>query len=116
MHLFTCSGFKLIFTPSSLNTSALPDFPDIALFPCFAIFIPAPDITYAHAVEILNQFRPLPPVQHVSSKLWLRSIFNDTDLIALAIPAISKAVSPLIFSAVIKDPNWAGVTLSLIHI
>ena len=104
----------MIFTPRDSKASALPDDPEIALFPCFATFIPAPATTNATAVEILNVFSPSPPVPHVSRRGSSRSIFKDLSLIAVAKPAISVGVSPFIFIAIIKAPNWAGVTSPLI--
>ena len=56
------SGIAETFTPSAVNRSALPDLLLAARFPCFATGKPAPAITNAAAVEMLNVFARLDPV------------------------------------------------------
>ena len=102
---FEIKGDKVIFTPNSSNTSALPEDPDIALFPCFATLTPAPATTKATAVEILNVFNPSPPVPQVSNKGSSSSTLRDFSLIEVAIPAISVDVSPFIFKPITNEPN-----------
>ena len=54
MHCSTCFGSKLIFIPKAVRTSAEPELLDTPLFPCFATGMPAPAVTKAAVVEILN--------------------------------------------------------------
>ena len=50
----TWSGDRLMFTPNSDSTSALPDLDETDRLPCFATVNPAPATTKAVVVEILN--------------------------------------------------------------
>jgi len=54
-------------TPIASRTSALPHNDDAERLPCLATFTPQPATTNAATVEILNVFRPSPPVPQVSS-------------------------------------------------
>jgi hypothetical protein len=66
--LATCSGVRLMFTPSASSTSALPDFDDTLRLPCLAIFAPAAAATNIDAVEMLKVCEPSPPVPTMSTK------------------------------------------------
>ena len=61
-------GIAETFTPNAVSRSALPDLLLAARLPCFATGSPAPAITNAAAVEILNVFARLDPVPAVSMK------------------------------------------------
>src|ERR1043165_10209178 len=61
-------GIADTFTPKAVSRSALPDLLLAARFPCFATGNPAPAITNAAAVEMLNVFARLDPVPAVSIK------------------------------------------------
>src|ERR1044072_8012475 len=62
------SGIAETLTPSAVSKSALPDLLLAARLPCFATGNPAPAITKAAAVEILNVLARLDPVPAVSIK------------------------------------------------
>ena len=75
---FTSSGPNSMFTPSFSNTSALPQLLDEARPPCLATGKPAPAITNAVAVDILNVPFPSPPVPQVSIVEEESSTFTES--------------------------------------
>ena len=109
MHRSTPSGVSSTCTPSSSNTSALPQVPDAALLPCFATFRPAPAATNAAAVEILKVLRPSPPVPTESTSMPSTFTRSENSRMTVAIPAISSVLSPFSRRAVRNEPNWAWV-------
>ena len=110
IHRPTCSAVISIFTPSAINTLALPLARVTPRLPCFATGAPAPATTKADAVEILNESKRVPPVLHVSTtKACLVVTGVAFDRMTLAAPVISSNVSPFIRSAVMKPAIWASV-------
>jgi hypothetical protein len=94
MQRATCSGVRLIFTPSASSTSALPLLLDTARPPCFATFTPAAAATNAAAVEILKVCKPSPPVPQVSIRSWSPAgTLVENSRITCAAAAISPMVS-----------------------
>src|SRR5213082_1634107 len=62
-----CSGGRLIGTPSSSRTSALPQLDVTRRLPCFTTTPPPAATTKATVVEILNESTPSPPVPQTST-------------------------------------------------
>ena len=100
-----------IFMPIASKTSALPQLEDIALFPCLATLIPNELTTNPTAVDILNLFKPEPPVPQVSIICWVLSFKSKNaspktfsllalSLITMAAAKISSSTSPFIFNDV----------------
>ena len=67
MQRTTPAGPRSIATPSSSSRSAEPQADDAARLPCFATRTPAPAITIAATVEMLNVCDRSPPVPQVST-------------------------------------------------
>ena len=101
-------------TPRASRTSAEPVEPDMARLPCLATATPAPATTKAAVVEMLKLPEPSPPVPQVSTTSPSTDTWRDFSRITRAIPVISSTVSPLIRSAVKKDPTWADVASPVI--
>ena len=78
-------------------------------FPCLATFTPAPATTNEAAVEILNVPRASPPVPHISMAGETSGTGTIFSLIALAKPAISSTVSPLVRNAIRNPAIWASL-------
>ena len=114
-HSLATSGDIVKFTPSASSKSAEPDILETLLLPCFAIFKPHAAAKIAAVVEILMVFAPSPPVPTQSATLVVWS-GNTVALarIAMAAPAISAGVSPLIFKAVRIAAKRSGATKPLI--
>ena len=108
-HVLTPAGLRSILTPSASRTSALPVEPDIARLPCLATRTPAPAMTKAAVVEMLNVLEASPPVPAVSTSGPSTSTCSDESRMTWAMPAISSGVSPFIRRAVTRAPIWAGV-------
>src|SRR6056300_1737562 len=89
-------------TPNLSKTSALPEDEDTDLPPCLAIFTPAPAATNEAHVEMLNVFRPSPPVPQVSTTSL--SVLTEVkfSLSTCAAAEISSTVSPFMANAVIN--------------
>jgi hypothetical protein len=102
------SGVIAMRTPSASSTSALPVWLESERLPCLATRAPAPAITSAAAVEILNVPEASPPVPQVSITLGPASTTIMRSRMARAKPASSPAVSPFILSAT-RNP---AITLS----
>ena len=101
-------------TPSASSTSALPQSDEAARLPCLATRAPQAVATIAASVEMLKVPSASPPVPQVSSRSF-PSTSSGVALArsALASPAISSAVSPLIRSAITKPAIWEGVASPL---
>ena len=103
MQRLTCSGARSMATPSASSTSALPHLLVAERLPCLATVTPAPAATSAAAVEMLKVPARSPPVPQVSRMTSAStSTFSASSLMALAMPTISAAVSPLTRSALRK--------------
>src|SRR5215510_8055405 len=104
------SGIAETLTPSAVSRSALPDLLLAARLPCFATGKPAPAITKAAAVEILNVFARLDPVPAVSTK---QSCFEITRIARerspSTIPVNSSTVSPFAANATSAPEICASV-------
>src|SRR5579859_7927589 len=96
-------------TPSSLSTSAVPDFEDSARLPCLATFRPPPAATKPTAVETFRVCWPSPPVPQTSMVGNLGSMWTAARRMARAQATISPRVSPRIRIAVSAAPTWLGV-------
>src|SRR5215212_3353567 len=109
----TAEGDNSIATPRPSKRSADPHFEVTERFPCLATRTPAPAMTNAAVVEMLNVPEPSPPVPQVSTtnpSPGPTSTCSAWRRMADANPAISSIVSPRIRSAVRNAPIWAGVT------
>ena len=96
------SGPGRIRTASASSKSALPQWLEIDRLPCLATRTPAPAVTNAAIVEMLNVHAPSPPVPQVSSSgspLSATSTRCDFSRMARAKPVSSAAVSPFIRNA-----------------
>src|SRR5687768_4090159 len=84
------NGIDGTVTPTALSMSALPDLLLAARLACFATGNPAPAITNAVAVEMLNVFARLDPVPAVSMKHECRALTRTAQARSpLAIPVSS---------------------------
>ena len=66
MFFSTSFGFKFISIFNASSTSADPQFDETALLPCLATLTPILESVIAAAVDIFKEFKPSPPVPHVS--------------------------------------------------
>ncbi len=101
----TRSGEAARSTPSASIRSALPQRLETERLPCLATVTPQPATTKAVTVEMLKVPAPSPPVPQVSTTrpppAWMRAALRR---MALAAPASSSNVSPLVASAAMKAP------------
>ncbi|MFN7916955.1 MAG: hypothetical protein U0Q55_16550 [Vicinamibacterales bacterium] len=108
-HRSTTGGAAETFTPSTSNTSALPERLETERLPCFATRTPAAASTIAEQVEMLNVPDRSPPVPQVSNTGSNR---RDSDTawarIVRARPTISCGRSPFMASPTRKPAIWAS--------
>jgi len=110
MQVSTMSGGASTATPSASRTSADPQRLLTARLPCLATGMPAPAVTSAAAVDMLNVSAASPPVPQVSTTGSPPASMNTAcRRIAAAAPAISSAVSPFIRRATANPAIWAAV-------
>ncbi len=103
------SGVIEMRIPSASRTSALPVTLVADRPPCFATRAPAPAITNAATVEMLNVPDKSPPVPHVSINPAPASTTIMCSRSARANPVNSAAVSPFILIAIANPAIWAAV-------
>ena len=119
MDVAASAGERSVGMPSAASTSALPLLLVMARLPCLATVTPAAAQRMATVVEMLNVFRPSPPVPQTSSMMPARVVSSNGKAVArarssLAKVANSSAVSPFSASAVRKSALASGVTVSAV--
>ncbi len=103
-------GERSIPTPRASRTSALPERDVNDRFPCLATGTPAPAVTIAAAVEMLNVVTLPPPVPAVSTSAEGSEAGTGTIAFrsARTPPAISLAATPFALSPTSKPAIWAS--------
>ena len=102
-----------------MSTSALPLLLVMARLPCLATVTPAEAQRMATVVEMLNVFRPSPPVPQTSRMVPARMLSSNGTAVARARSspanaANSSADSPFFARAVRKSALASGVTVSAV--
>mmetsp|Transcript_39558 Transcript_39558/g.63441 ORF Transcript_39558/g.63441 Transcript_39558/m.63441 type:complete len:384 (+) Transcript_39558:908-2059(+) len=107
-HCATPSGPRSTATPSASSTSADPHSDETERFPCFATLAPAAAARMHEPVEMLTVPASSPPVPTMSNTSSPAKTCTERACIALAMPAISAAVSPLARRSTRKAEICAG--------
>ena len=109
MQRSTPAASRSIFTSSASSTSAEPQWLEAARFPCLATGTPAPAVTIAATVEMLNVPLRSPPVPTMSTTGTDGSTGFANASMVRARPSTSSTVSPLVRRAIRKPPICPGV-------